>query len=87
MRGIEKTSLHFHHIKKGCDIVPKRHFRYEGQTRRSMHGAFCLTHKQNICRCGWSYKYHFGIYLPGLPNHRHSRIYPKLDQAKKYAKI
>ena len=54
-----KQSKHFHSISKGCKIVDKD---FIDDKRKKIKGAYCKTHKKDICRCGWEWHWHGGEY-------------------------
>jgi len=56
---IQKLSSHFHSLEKGCVIIPKRTKDVQGNY---FNASYCVTHKKNICDCGWEWHYHGGIY-------------------------
>jgi len=51
---VRQLSPHFHSPEKGCRIVPKQ--------QGKILGLRCLTHKKDICRCGWEWHWHYGTY-------------------------
>ena len=51
---------HFHSEKNGCKIIKKEFKNSRGD--KSIHGKYCLTHKKNLCRCGWEWSWHYGDY-------------------------
>jgi hypothetical protein len=56
---IQNESPHFHCIEKGCKIRSKVLLSTD---HRSFAGAYCMTHKKNICKCGWEFGWHGGTH-------------------------
>jgi hypothetical protein len=52
---------HYHSIQKGCRII-KRRYKTKTRTGESGYftGAYCQTHKKEICQCGWEWGWHYG---------------------------
>ena len=48
-------SPYFHHSEKGCRIIDKL---FKGE-KNKVKGAFCKTHKADLCKCGWAWYKHY----------------------------
>ena len=55
------ASSFFHHSSKGCQIVEKLFPTKRSGLRGSgfLKGAFCETHKADLCKCGWQFFKHY----------------------------
>ncbi len=52
---------HFHSKDKGCEL--KEMARYKSHSKKVItrsHYFRCLTHKVDVCRCGWEFGWHYG---------------------------
>lgn len=58
------NSEHYHDIVRGCVVIKKRqsgnYWGSGGINSRYIDGRRCMTHKINLCRCGWEWNWHFG---------------------------
>jgi hypothetical protein len=58
-----KAMNHYHSIQRGCKII-KRRFKTKKRSGESgfFSGAYCRTHKKELCHCGWEWQWHYGIF-------------------------
>ena len=65
---------HLHNVEKGCEITPKKQWGKDS-SRFIISGAYCKTHRIEICRCGWEWQWHDGTYTaPAVSNQERKRV-------------
>lgn len=62
MDGMKERPIRFHHLKFGCELTHKAFRNRASKNSKRIAGGYCLTHKTDICRCGWEWKHHEGKY-------------------------
>lgn len=60
---------HFHSIEKGCKIIPDvvKTYSSTGREAGSINASYCETHYVKICKCGWEWEWHYGVYSKRMP--------------------
>jgi hypothetical protein len=56
----KENSHYFHSEEKGCKIKNKKFNEIHYESKSIIKGAYCLTHKKDLCRCGWEWGWHGG---------------------------
>lgn len=54
------SNEYFHHADKGCILINQN--------------KYCLTHKVDVCRCGWQVGYHFGTCSKKMPKYYRKKL-------------
>lgn len=55
---IQQKSPYFHCLEKGCKIKVK--FIDTDKNSVRIRGSHCITHRKDICQCGWEWGHHDG---------------------------
>ncbi len=50
-----------HNKERGCEVEHRKvYVRIDRGLPVYVDGAYCVTHDENLCRCGWQKGFHYG---------------------------